>query len=416
MKKTNLIGIILTLLLSISVAAQGAQVSTQIALQSDVRVSFISQDPDPAEPGEYVDVRFKFENLGGDTTEDITVEIMPAYPFSLEPGEDRTKKIGSLQARQKDETGIIVKYRLKIDEDAVEGDNELEIRYKIGNSGWVTPDEFDIQIRTFDAVLDVEKIDIEPDMIKPGGTAKLKLTIRNIADSLLKDINTKLILTSLPIATLESSDVETIKNIEPKEAKTLEFNLIAEPDATSTLYKLPIGIDYSDELGNPYNKSITTALIIGTIPDLSATLETTEIYQSGEKGEVSVRFVNKGLGDIKLLNVILAENPNYEILTPYEVYIGNIDSDDYESADFMLKANDNVGDKLILPLTLNYMDSNNNEYEEKVNIEIKLYGNEQAKNLGLTQGNGSAGLIVVIVIVIVGIGFYIFWKKRKKKK
>ena len=34
-----------------------------------VRITLISQEPDPATPGEYVDLRFKIENLGDDFLE-----------------------------------------------------------------------------------------------------------------------------------------------------------------------------------------------------------------------------------------------------------------------------------------------------------------------------------------------------------
>ena len=56
MKKFWFISIFLIAVLSIVAVAQ---VRTTISLGPDVRVSFASQDPDPAEPGQYVDVRFK---------------------------------------------------------------------------------------------------------------------------------------------------------------------------------------------------------------------------------------------------------------------------------------------------------------------------------------------------------------------
>ena len=42
---------------------------------SKIEVSLISQEPDPAEPGELVDVRFKIENLGSSGTDPILFEI-----------------------------------------------------------------------------------------------------------------------------------------------------------------------------------------------------------------------------------------------------------------------------------------------------------------------------------------------------
>ena len=54
---------------------------------SQVRVTLLNQDPYPVQQGDTVELRFKIENLGGETTNDIIIEILPKYPFSLYTGE-----------------------------------------------------------------------------------------------------------------------------------------------------------------------------------------------------------------------------------------------------------------------------------------------------------------------------------------
>ena len=66
--------------------------------------------------------------------------------------------------------------------------------------------------------------------------------------------------------------------------------------------------------------------------------------------------------DIKFLNVKLDKAEGYKVLSPYEVYIGNIDSDDYETADFKINVDKASKEKVILPLTIEYNDANNQEY------------------------------------------------------
>ena len=46
-----------------------------------VQVTLIRQEPDPVEPGQQIEVTFKFDN-NGSTAYGIVAEIIPEYPFS----------------------------------------------------------------------------------------------------------------------------------------------------------------------------------------------------------------------------------------------------------------------------------------------------------------------------------------------
>jgi len=48
-----------------------------------------------------------------------------------------------------------------------------------------------------------------------------------------------------------------------KETAKIKFNLIADPDAEANIYKVPLKIEYSDELGANYSKNLIVGLIIG---------------------------------------------------------------------------------------------------------------------------------------------------------
>ena len=102
-----------------------------------IEVTLVNQDPDPAEPGSYVDVRLKFENRGSGASDEITVELIPEFPFSFDTGEDGIEYLGTVHGKQVDALGAIVKYKVRVDADAVEGDNELKVRYKQGESSWI---------------------------------------------------------------------------------------------------------------------------------------------------------------------------------------------------------------------------------------------------------------------------------------
>ena len=116
------------------------------------------------------------------------------------------------------------------------------------------------------------------------------------------------------------------------------------------------------------------------------------------------------------MNIILKETEEFRIISSGEAYIGNIDSDDYETADFKIALNKVKGDEVDLPLSINYKDANNNDYDKDESVKLKIYSSSEAKALGLKEGNGFTGIFIIIVIVGAGFFFYRRWKKKKDGK
>lgn len=422
-KEIKSIGILCVMLMVCAAVSLAA-----ISSSADIDVSLINQNPDPAEPGKYVEVKWKVENAGSSNAENVVFEVLPKFPFSLEPGESATRRIGSIWGRQIGDNGVMVTYRLKVDENAVEGQNEIEIRYSLDNGiSWQKPGKFYINIRTHDAILNVKKVSYVPDPMPPGKKTVLSIELENLADSLLKDIKISLDLitilrtttavsyTELPFSTFGTTNQQVIKNIGAGKTKTVEFTLIPDPDADADIYKIPITIEYSDELGTNYSKSEVISVIVGDEPILEPMIDSTDIYMKGQVGEVDISFVNKGTTDVKLLDVELKESDYVKIISSQNVYLGNIDSDDYEIAEFKIYVNDLDDSRVPLIINYNYLDPNNNRYEKQETLYINVYSKNEAKKYGLTGSSGGyGGIFAVIIIIVIGYFGYRWWKKRKK--
>ena len=418
MKKISLIGLIILVLVASTVSARvltGSVTAPPIVTSYIMKVSMLNQIPDPAEPGKYVDIRFKFENNGSKTAENVEAEILPEYPFSLDPGTSAIKSVGSINPQQKGDNGVIIKYRLRVDKDALEGESEIKLRYRLKGEGWITMPEFKINIQPYDAILVLDKVVSNPETIKPGEKATINIAFRNIAGILLKKIRVRIDLGGVPLAPTGSTNEKVIDTIDKNEEANVRFDLIGEPDAQSGIYKVGVYLDYYDNLGNGYSRNSTIGLVIGSEPDLSVNIDSTTIYQAEKLGDVTIKIVNKDVNEIKFLNVNLAESKDYTIITQNEVYVGNIDSDDYETAEFTLFVKKKKDDKITLPLHLEYRDPNNKLYEENIKLELPLYGTSEAKELGLVNGNGKMGIFVMILVIVGGLFMYRKWKKSKKK-
>ena len=405
-------------ILSVGIAI--ATVNTQyFGRAPDLRVSISMQDPDPVEPGNEVEASFKLEN-NGTIAHDVIFEILPEFPFSLVPGESASKPVGTIGTSQDGKQSVIVRYRLKVAQDAVDNSHKIKVRYQSeGLDTWIMLENLRIKVQSHDAIISVDKFITEPSVVEPGSKTKLTILLKNYATSLLKDVRIAFDLgksgdEATPFSPLGSTNEKILSYMEPQSSKSIEFEFLVDPDAASKSYKIPLSIRYSDALNKNYNRSSIVTLIVGGEPDVSVYIDGSTIYKAKSAGEITVKIVNKGLPDMKFVNVNLANSSKYRVVSPSEVYIGNIDSDDYETADFKLYIERTSDKKVILPLTLEYKDANNKNYKNDVNLELPLYSSSEAKKLGLTEGNGSFKWVVLIILAVAGFFGYRMWKKRKK--
>ncbi len=375
----------------------------------DLKVSLISQDPDPVNPGEYVDVRWKVINDGSADAEDVVFEILPTYPFSLDPGQSAIQDIGSVWGLQQGERGIILHYKLRVAEDAVEGGNEIELKANVKGVSQIF--NFTINVQTIDAAVGVTSVLTEPETIVPGDESKIKIILKNLADSLMEDISLKLDLSSddLPLAPIGGTTEKRVRSLKPNSEIEVAFDVMALADAESQVYKIPLTLTYYDELENKYNKSDLIGVVVGAAPDMIVQVDETDILKVKSTGDVTIKIVNRGLSDIKFFTIELDSSDDYDVLSSDEVYIGDIDSDDYETADFTLYVKDASDKKVTLPIIAKYMDANNNRYTDKYDLIIDL------DKVAKSNGSGSAFGSIVVIIVLAGLGYW-FYRYRKKKR
>jgi len=397
-----------------------AAVNTQyMGNAPDFRVTISMQDPDPVEPGREVEVSFKIEN-NGTSAENVAFEIVPEYPFSLVSGESALRQIGTIATSQESKQSVIVRYKLKVAQEAIDGNHELKARYKIGGfDSWILVEDFNVKVRSYDAIIAVENFITEPSVVAPGSKTKLNILLRNYATSLLKNVKIVLALgessdESTPFSPLGSTNEQVISYISPQSTKLIEFELLADPDAASKSYKIPLIIRYSDAANNNYSKSNIVTVVVGDEPDISVGVESTTILTAGSAGEVTIKIVNKGFPDMKFVNVKLGKSDKYSVISSDEVYVGNIDSDDYETAEFKMYAEKTSEKKLLIPLVVEYKDANNKDYRSAVNLELPLYSASEAKKLGLVKGNGNSYWVILVILAVAGFFAYRMWKRRRK--
>lgn len=380
-----------------------------------IKVTLMSQEPDPVEPGETVTVKFKIENEGTQSSTDAVVKIIPKYPFTIY-GDDAEKNIGKLKAVSTGADAAIVEFKLKIDELAVQGDLPLDLMVQQGGGAVsYTNNEFLIHILSRNALLEINSITSDPSPISPGDVANINIIVKNPSKTLFRDIRFKLDLTgsSIPLAPHQSSSEKSIPLLLSNYQQTLSFGLIALPNAASGLYKIPVNITYYDEKGVSYFISDVLAVMVGEKPNMHLYVKKSTVMQDGQAGKITLEVANAGNTDMKYVQLTLQPSDDYHLVTTREYfYLGNINSDDTQSEeiDVYLTPKDEI---VHIPGILKYVDANNKEYQQAFDLELNTYSSSELKKFGLAPASSSLIYVLIVILVLGGVFGYRYWKKKK---
>jgi hypothetical protein len=377
--------------------------SSSSASLSNLLVSSLKYEPYPVQPGEYFTIWVKIQNIGNEEADAATCMIMPSYPFLLRETETGYYNYGRLGGWEE----FVLDIDLRVDENAVEGNNTLEI--------WCTSDpadqvwfvhKIDIKVQTRYPTLNIMSAETTPSPIPPGEKATLDIVLENFADSSMKDVSIKLDFNSMPITPLGGVTEKKLRRINSNETGKISFDLIAMPDSKGGVFKVPFNLSFTDELGKMYNETGIITINIASPPDIYATIDSTTIFGGNSIGTASIKITNKGLTDLKYFDVKILESDDYDLLSPDRVYVGDVDSDDSETIDVKLKT---AGMKKEIPILMNvsFRDVTNKHYEQDLNVTLNILS-------GREYTGKTSGWLSFLIFVIIVVAAIVLFKNRAK--
>ncbi|MDP1695877.1 MAG: hypothetical protein Q8L29_03120 [archaeon] len=219
---------------------------------ANVRVTMINQDPDPASQGGISELKFRIENLGAQTLNDVQVEILPQYPFSLYSG-NAMQNIGKLRTSETGADASVISYKLKVDENAIKGDNELELRVRDGLGLWkyYTDNNFIIRVSTLN-VSDI-KVYLKDSTIQKANTkGDVTFALAN-ADTGLASFVQLTLLPSEDYEILSSSSYFYIGEMSADDTESQDISIFVK-DTEKDKIILPVMLEYKDPDNIKYKK------------------------------------------------------------------------------------------------------------------------------------------------------------------
>ena len=234
---------------------------------SDIRVTLLNQDPDPVEQRDVVEVRFKVENAGKQTLDDISILLLPAYPFTLYSGSP-IRHIGKLPSSQSGSDAVIVDYKLRVDANAAEGDNEIELQVLADRVvlSEFTDNEFQIDVAEFDEP-EIQVYIRDKTIIKSDERGTIGVEIANVDIADVKFLQ----LTLLPnenYELLSPSNYVYIGDVDSDDTESEEFEIYVK-NAPEGIVLLSVRIEYQDTNEHKYEKGFDLELRVYDPDELS---------------------------------------------------------------------------------------------------------------------------------------------------
>ena len=259
----------------------------------------------------------------------------------------------------------------------------------------------------FGHVVIIKDLKTEPSQIVPGSPSMLKGTIFNNGNKFVNDVVIEL---KVPNEIGFFNDVSTkkISTLLSGEASEFEFKIIALPNAAEGVYKANLVVQYVNHIGEKRENNDTTSIIVKGIPSIYTEVENSEIYSGNKIGNVDIKIVNNDVANVKFLTVQIENSKDYDIISSNKDYVGDLNSDDFETVSFKLKSKKSFGE-IKIPLTLKYKDALNNDYTKSLEVSLPL---RSASDVGKSNNT----IWYVISLIVVGIIIYYIYRKYKKRK
>jgi len=321
-KKTMIILAILALLGSMIVHAD-SYASTQ---SESVMISLLNQDPNPARAGDIVTIRFKLENHGGNAAENIKIEVLQDYPFSI-ASESATKSFEILDPYQNGKYYTNFEFTVKIDKDASQGQIPLQVRYKYGNYDWSTA-SFSINVasKEFAQIIYVDKA-----KLAPGKETNMTFTITNIGNAPLQNMIFSWNEPKGYVLPVYSSDTKYVKYLDAGESVELNYIVVADVNAAPGLYQLDLTLK-SESLTNATASVLSTkaGVLIGGETDFDVA------FSESSAGQTSLSVSNTGNNPAQSVSVKIPQQENFMVSGTNSAIIGNLDKGDYTLVSFQI--------------------------------------------------------------------------------
>jgi len=248
------------------------------------------------------------------------------------------------------------------------------------------------------------------DTLYPGTTGSINIKLENNLNDDAERVSLSLIFSNTQFTPIGSSEDST-SDIGEDETKTFTYTIKASNEIKPGDYEIPYILTFvteNEDVITPSEKKGSIGIKVIGNPDI-VTSATADNPILGQKGQIKIKIVNKGFYDARFASLKI-ETQGITLLSEDQTYIGNIDSDDFETSTFDAIFNtQNPKIKAVVQ----YKDFDNLDITKEFIIPLQIYTSEQAKELGIIETSNLPFYTFIIIFLII---IWIVIKKIRKNK
>ncbi|WP_321419390.1 COG1361 S-layer family protein [uncultured Methanomethylovorans sp.] len=378
---------------------------------SYLKVSILKYEPVPADIGKYVDVWVKVENSGSGKTDDLSIELAPEYPLSLDSKSNALVNIGILGP----ESAAVHEYRLYVDNNAKVGNASFDILYQSKKDGAWFKETFDLQVGsiTSDSKGNIELDGIpimDPQVFMPGDKGTIAIVLKNSATSYSVTVGGETFDTNARVqsATLTGTDGITVTTnsytgngvLGPGESLPLTYNIEIADNVSDGTYFLDFSI-----IGNSYSFNNNWRIPVRVDSSSVRIIPSKPLKLENGKGTLQFDVANIRPNPISAVSVkLMADGVEF---SPSEYFIGSMGADELYTIE--VDAEDisgNLTSPRQLTLTANFRNGMNSHEDIVATHPVAL--------VTIKQGSNTSTIVLLLLVLILAPAAYIMYRRRKK--
>lgn len=389
---SKLANVSLILMISVFLAFSGvAQSNNNVKLNA----VFISSDPVPVESGSDADISFKVVNNGDSKAENVSVEIVDSYPFSLKPDRQRSYSVGEMTRGQEYQFSTEV----KVAEDASDGSQDFKVRINSQTSSRTV----NIPVEVMDEEIELNIADVQStpsQLFADTEGNKLNMEVVNNGDKVAENVVLNISLPNGFEKVSSFSERESLGNIKPGEVKTGEFTFDISKNVSSGEKVIESSLTYSaDDTTGKTIQNEHFSLFLDSRPRFEVTNVESDLV-AGSSGRISVTVSNVGGEKSESTRIRILSNSDLPFdFSSTNVYVGTLEPDMSVTKTFSVTPESSASNQEYL-LDFEIRGVRNSEVfvEEKVeSVNVADQGDESSISLEIYAL--IAGLVCLLVLV-----------------
>ena len=380
-----------------------------------LNANLLNQDPDPAIPGEYLELRFNVFKSGNNDARNIEFYLDVEHPFYFDNSDSPDRNLSLWRGHSGDTWYQTLHYKLLVSEDAIKGDYELELKYKFNNLNIWNVQKFTIRVdEKKEPYFVLGNLITTPRKLLGGlNESKIDIEIQNIGSGDAEHVILEVELPDGFNSTYAFSNRFNLGNLDSSQSKIATIYLDIDDDVISDIYKAKLNISYKNKDSNRDNyqtKTLYLDIPIKSKPYLKIVsqeiLSKDEIFP-GDTVDVKLNIKNFGGKEARSVSVRVFKDSSHPFdLIENSDFIGNIDVNEKGEAILSFEVEEGA-----LPKKYNFnieirSISENTVFIDDDSITLEVGEREIVRSNYL--------IYVLIGVIILGIVFLLAYNAGKK--